>query len=720
MYKIPKVTISIYHIIKHKLTSIATKVAKNMFEICNLGPYCRWVLKPPEEVELQRMMEAKHIQHIEFTWNVVYALQHLLAAMIFVRCFTEDLWNPVFQLHFLFGGVLFTLIVNYIRYLKSKYSHVVHYFLPCCLFLAGNALVIENCSFEEFRIYEMWIIWYMEALAFCLSYCFHPIYIIIPFVLVQLEFLAMTYYNFGLINESLITVLIFSVILFLAIACFISYIFKSQIELIYQNQELSQTIKYILQVLPEGVLISSFKDGKPTIKYANEKAQEQLFENQPLEDTPTSRIKLRCKESPKCDLSLDASEFDQPAIKIGRILDQIQHEIDRTQVPVSKQIQVEVADNAHASLQTSFVYTLKSIPVNWDKCDRAYLHVVSDITSLKELEKQKATNQCMHIMFSSVSHEFRTPLNSFANTLKLLGVHLGNLNDQICKFQVPPIEKASLDECFHSCSKFLKVGTISAKVLENLVEDVLDFAKIEAGVFSLSSETFCVKTLIDELSYIFRVQCETKGLRFEVFCDQETRDFEFYSDLSRIRQALMNLVSNSLKFTSNGSIRVMITPFKSLDNDGKSGLKFQVSDTGVGISDEDQKNLFKLFGTVSKHKETLNLKGTGLGLTITHKLVTLLGGKIILKSEEGVGTTIEFTVKESTKIIQDLEESKNAIANLANNHNSRNILLQREHSFESIYNSQTSEKEFVDNLGYVQDTRIMEINSFQFSTKLLK
>ncbi|CAI2387846.1 unnamed protein product [Moneuplotes crassus] len=702
-----------------KVTSLVKRVTQAIFGLCNLRSYYPCFTNSKIEEELQQMMHKKHQDHLNFGWHVVYMLQHLLGLLIFASCFMEDWSDPGFQIHFCFS-IFFTGLVNVVKLVETRLKKAVHYFLPCLLFLVGNALIIENCLFEEFKIYEMWIIWYMEALAFSLCYCFHPICIIIPFILVQCEFLLMVYLNFGKINGPLITVIIFCVFMFLGISMFISYIFKSQIELIYQNQELSQTIKYILQVLPEGVLISSFKNGKPTIKYANEKAQEQLFENQPLEDTPTSRIKLRCKESPKCDLSLDASEFDQPAIKIGRILDQIQHEIDRTQAPVSKQIQVEVADNTHASLQTSFVYTLKSIPVNWDKCDRAYLHVVSDITSLKELEKQKATNQCMHIMFSSVSHEFRTPLNSFANTLKLLGVHLGNLNDQICKFQVPPTEKASLDECFHSCSKFLKVGTISAKVLENLVEDVLDFAKIEAGVFSLSSETFCVKTLIDELSYIFRVQCETKGLRFEVFCDQETRDFEFYSDLSRIRQALMNLVSNSLKFTSNGSIRVMITPFKSLENDGKSGLKFQVSDTGVGISEEDQKNLFKLFGTVSKHKETLNLKGTGLGLTITHKLVTLLGGKIILKSEEGVGTTIEFTVKEATRINQGLEESKGEIINQINRE--FNIIHSRGRGFslESKYNSQTSEKEYCDNLGYVQNIRSMKINSFEFNSKSMR
>lgn len=111
----------------------------------------------------------------------------------------------------------------------------------------------------------------------------------------------------------------------------------------------------------------------------------------------------------------------------------------------------------------------------------------------------------------------------------------------------------------------------------------------------------------------------------------------------------MNLVSNSLKFTQRGSIKISISQFQKF-NTHRQMLRFKVSDTGVGISAEDQKNLFKLFGTVEKHRGTLNQKGTGLGLTITNKLVTLLGGEIRLASKEQMGTKIEFTVKQSDSV----------------------------------------------------------------------
>lgn len=111
----------------------------------------------------------------------------------------------------------------------------------------------------------------------------------------------------------------------------------------------------------------------------------------------------------------------------------------------------------------------------------------------------------------------------------------------------------------------------------------------------------------------------------------------------------MNLVSNSLKFTFNGYIKIFIKPVWNTAQRGLKSLNFTVKDTGIGISKKDQRNLFKLFGTVSKHRQTVNSKGTGLGLTITSKLVNLLGGEISLTSIEGKGTQIDFVIKESER-----------------------------------------------------------------------
>ena len=112
------------------------------------------------------------------------------------------------------------------------------------------------------------------------------------------------------------------------------------------------------------------------------------------------------------------------------------------------------------------------------------------------------------------------------------------------------------------------------------------------------------------------------------------------------------MISNSYKFTSSGSISITITRSREEGVDGVTTnyLEFIVRDTGIGISERDQRNLFQLFSTVNKTKFKFNAKGTGLGLTITKKLVTLLGGKIELKSQENLGTSVRFNIAEVNNI----------------------------------------------------------------------
>lgn len=122
----------------------------------------------------------------------------------------------------------------------------------------------------------------------------------------------------------------------------------------------------------------------------------------------------------------------------------------------------------------------------------------------------------------------------------------------------------------------------------------------------------------------------------------------FNSDLGRTRQILMNLISNAFKFTNEGCIRITIkTIMKVCDNlERCKFLSFEIKDTGVGMSPNEIKNLFTMFSTIDKHKKSLNIKGTGLGLTISKKLTEILGGRISVISEENVGTTFTFDIKE--------------------------------------------------------------------------
>jgi signal transduction histidine kinase len=126
---------------------------------------------------------------------------------------------------------------------------------------------------------------------------------------------------------------------------------------------------------------------------------------------------------------------------------------------------------------------------------------------------------------------------------------------------------------------------------------------------------------------------------------------EFNSDSGRIKQILINLISNSFKFTSRGYISLKIEHLVERSFVPKAKhLRFIVEDTGIGISINYQANLFKVFGMVQKHRDSFNCRGTGLGLTISQKLANLLGGEITLESEEEKGTKVSFTVKEIKNI----------------------------------------------------------------------
>ena len=183
-----------------------------------------------------------------------------------------------------------------------------------------------------------------------------------------------------------------------------------------------------------------------------------------------------------------------------------------------------------------------------------------------------------------------------------------------------------------------------------LVEDILDLAKIEAGTFSLNEQLFSINTLVQDMQFVFEFEWTQKGIYFKVEIDEGLSNSSFCSDIGRIKQVLYNLISNAWKFTIQGGIILRINEKFYFDADSferRKGLRFEVSDTGVGIPEKDIPKLFKLFGMSNANKSKLNSKGTGLGLAISKKIVESLGGVILLKSKLGVGTDITFTIKEA-------------------------------------------------------------------------
>ena len=185
--------------------------------------------------------------------------------------------------------------------------------------------------------------------------------------------------------------------------------------------------------------------------------------------------------------------------------------------------------------------------------------------------------------------------------------------------------------------KFTKMGHDSSVLLLALVEDILDLSKIEAGTFKITEGAFNLADLINEVNDLFQYQCEQKHIEVDNYIDEVFLNTKIISDKQRIRQILLNLLSNSLKFTFEGTIGIKA---KLIDYSGDPMVQICVEDTGIGIKDEQKNRLFKLFSTMSEYQ--MNPNGTGLGLTICRKYLDKLGGSIWAESEYGKGTLMTF------------------------------------------------------------------------------
>lgn len=229
----------------------------------------------------------------------------------------------------------------------------------------------------------------------------------------------------------------------------------------------------------------------------------------------------------------------------------------------------------------------------------------------------EAASQAKSQFLSMMSHEIRTPLNG------VLGIHRLLESEDL-----PPSVKAKL-----------QAARESAEFLLVLVNQVLDFSRIEAGSIQSSEETFLVDVMLNILRSMFAPQVEEKGLRFEYDIVGDGRA-PLSGDYDNIRQVLFNLVGNAIKFTSEGSVKIIA----SVDEDGPNlyRLGFTVSDTGPGIRMEDQEKIFEEFFQTPTGQEAGG--GTGLGLSIAKRLASSMGGSLKVQSEVGRGATFYFSV----------------------------------------------------------------------------
>ena len=455
----------------------------------------------------------------------------------------------------------------------------------------------------------------------------------------------------------------------------ISRVVLGLILVIYNNQDLIKTIKKILEGFPEGIIIQSVdqKSDRLVLKFINDDAKNEIIQ---YED-PTDRsiddesLNYELKSSNNCNHQENGDVNDEryECNSLSKLLLFHTKSIQASGGEISSSVELwsskDQKDQNDESACRRF-YNIKTLWVQWDGNNNSFIHVFINTTAVKQFEMEKTRNEVLHLMFSNISHEFRTPINAFSNSMSL--IELGyqefllkiedSVYDSIKKDLIPLRQKEINENLFKIC----KISTTS---LLSLVEDILDLAKIQAGTFKLNNQMFLIDTLAAEIGYIFEFQWTQKGIAFKIKVSDELKDSSFWSDIGRIKQVLINLISNAYKFTVVGKITLKVSWKHAFDHtsfERRKYLKFKVYDTGVGISENEIPKLFQLFGTWGVNQNNLNSRGTGLGLAISKKIVESLGGHINIISNENIGTKVTFTVRENYKNENKVEENSNNLA----------------------------------------------------------
>ena len=280
-----------------------------------------------------------------------------------------------------------------------------------------------------------------------------------------------------------------------------------------------------------------------------------------------------------------------------------------------------------------------------------------------------------------MSHEIRTPLNGIFGFLELI----------------------SLTELTDIQKEYIKEAQNSTELLLNLINDILDFSKIEAGKITLEEIEFDLINTVNSVLTISKYKIHDKGLKLNSKIKSNVPK-TVIGDPHRLRQVLNNLLSNAVKFTDTGSISINIELYKSHTDYYK--LLFEITDTGIGIDENNISNIFTLFSQLDP-SSTRKYGGTGLGLSISKSLVNLMGGDINVSSIPGKGSTFYFTSKFkkpdhliNNKITTTDTNTFSADYNDSSNKNNNNFKLLL---VEDNLSNQKLVSKFIEMLGYKCD-----------------